>query len=131
QRRDPSTLLLALLLRLRRIRAGCGRGRRSRRRRGLRRVRRGVSLGAGRDQARPELAQERGIGRELLREPRADPVPALRLAAREVLQALGAALDDEVGLGHCFAGGSSPVARRQTVEAVRRATTVAPAAIPP
>src|SRR5436190_2177118 len=50
---------------------------------------------------------------------------------RQVLQALGAALDEEVGFRHRVVGGSSPVASRQTFEAVLRATTVAPAAIPP
>jgi len=49
---------------------------------------------------------------------------------RQLLQAVGAALDQEVAFRHRFAGGGSPVARRQIFDAVRRAAIVAPAAKP-
>src|SRR5256886_17395009 len=81
QRRDASAALRTLLLWLWLV-GGLGLGWR---RRGRRRVHRRVSFGPGGNQARLQLAQERGVGRELLGEPRADPVTALGCPAPAVL----------------------------------------------
>src|SRR5439155_26470801 len=82
------------------------------------------------DQARLQLAEEGGVGGQLLREPFADPVAAAGRTARELLQARGSALDEEIALSHRLVGGASPVAIRQIVEAARRAAIVAPAPRP-
>src|SRR5207253_2969839 len=97
QDRRRAAAVLALLLLLRLLSARLGRRGRSRRRwlRG-----RPFAAGARRDQARLQLAQERGVLGELLGEPLADPVAALARAACELLQPRRAPLDEKVGLDH-------------------------------
>src|SRR4249920_701048 len=84
---------------------------------------------AGGDGARFQLAQEVGTRVELLGHDLAHPVvPGLR-ASREVLQALGPALDDDVAGAHFFFffGGGSPVERRQILSAACLAARAAAA----
>src|SRR5262245_31237247 len=92
-------------------------------------VRRPVVLRAGLDQARLQLAQERRVVSQLLRQPFADAVPAGGGTVGQLQQARRAALDELVAV-HFFTGGDSPVATRQIPEAARRAAIVAPAASP-
>ncbi|HEY8844132.1 MAG TPA: hypothetical protein VIM23_09535 [Gaiellaceae bacterium] len=93
-------------------------------------VHRSPAAGARLDQARLQLAQERGVVGELPGQPLPDAVAAGRGLVGELLQTLGAPLDCVIGLGHFFAGGASPVATRQIFEAALRAAIVAPAARP-
>ena len=93
-------------------------------------VRRRVALRASLDQARLQLPQERRVVAQLLREPLADAVASRRGAVGEVLQLVGAALDEEVALVDFFTGAPRPSARRQSWDAARRAAIVATAAMP-
>src|SRR4051812_12640472 len=92
-------------------------------------VRRRFALGARLDQARLQLAQERGVVCELIGELRLDPARCSGLVG-ELVELVRALIHDLVRLRHFFVGGSSPVATRQIWEAARRAAIVATAARP-
>src|SRR5439155_14858715 len=98
QRRGPAAARLGPLLSLRPAPAELRGRRRRRRRRGRRRrgVLRRLPLRACGDRARLQLAGEGRGGGQLLREPFADPVAAAGRTARELLQARGSALDEEI-----------------------------------
>jgi len=93
-------------------------------------VRRRLAASAGSDQARLQLAQENRIRAELLRQPFADAVAAGGQSIGQLLQAVRAALDEQVAFRHFLTGGVSPVATRQILEAARLAAIVAPAERP-
>src|SRR4051794_29204290 len=75
------------------------------------------------------LAQERRVVAELVHELGLDAARRLG-AVRQLLEAVGPAVDECVAGRHRLAGGSSPVATRQIPEAARRATIVETAALP-
>jgi hypothetical protein len=80
------------------------------------------------DQRRLQLAQEGGVVRELVGDPRADAGTARAGGAvGEIVELRGALLHGCVALRHRFRGGCSPVATRQIEDATRRATTAAAA----
>src|SRR5262245_8743324 len=85
------------------------------------------ALRAGRDQARLQLAQERGVVGELLGELPLDAAFG-RCLIRHLLQAVRRLVDELVALAHFLTGGSSPVATRQIPEAAFLAAIVAAAA---
>jgi hypothetical protein len=77
-------------------------------------------------QARFELAEEGGVFRQRRSEARFDAARGSRLP-RQPLKALGAAFHQGIRARHFFAGGASPVAMRQILDARRRAAIVAAA----
>ena len=90
-------------------------------------VRRRLALRPGGDEARLQLAQERGVVGQFLRDLRLDT--ALRgCPIGQLLQAVRGLVDELIALAHFLTGGSSPVATRQIFEAVRLAASVAAAA---
>jgi hypothetical protein len=94
-------------------------------------VSRRLSLCSGEDEARLQLAQERGIVGQRLRELGGDASLGGSLVG-DFLEPRCGSVDELVGLRHFFfTGGSSPVVTRQIFEAVRRAAMVAAAASVP
>src|SRR5207249_2192353 len=96
---------------------------------------RGLAAHPRRDQRGLEATEELGVVRELVVELRLRAAVA-REFTRDPLEEAGPSLDEQVALRqhlarrHRFAGGSSPVASRQTPVAARRATSAAAAANP-
>jgi hypothetical protein len=90
-------------------------------------VGRGLTARSGHHQARLELAEKRGVFRQRRSEARLDAARGSRLP-RQPLKALGAAFHQSIRARHFFAGGASPVAMRQILDARRRAAIVAAAA---
>ncbi len=93
-------------------------------------VGRSLPLRPRHDQARLQLAEERGIVCQRLCDLGGD-APLRGGFVGDFLKPIRDPVDELVGFRHFLAGGSSPVATRQTFEAVRRATIVAAAARAP
>jgi hypothetical protein len=100
-----------------------------RRPRGRRFDRRRLALGARRDQARLQLAEELRVVGERGADLRLDAAASLRLLD-DRLELVGGGLDCLVAARHRFVGGSSPVATRQIFDASLRAAIVEAAPIP-
>src|SRR5512134_3491298 len=92
-------------------------------------VLRQLALGAPRDQGGLELAQEGRVVGELVRDLAAETALPGGLV-RQLLELVRPRLDRAVAL-HRFAGGFSPVATRQMLDARRRETIVATAPMAP
>jgi hypothetical protein len=89
-------------------------------------VGRRLTARSGDHQARLQLAKECRVFRKRRSEARFDAARGGRLP-RQPLEALGAAFHQSIRARHFFAGGASPVAMRQILDARRRAAIVAAA----
>jgi hypothetical protein len=89
-------------------------------------VGRRLTARSGQHQARLQLAKECGVFRQRRSEARFDAARGSCLP-RQLLEALGAAFHQGIRTCHFFAGGASPVATRQILDARRRAAIVAAA----